>query len=336
MKQPMFSILVPVYNAVPFLDECVKSLVEQSIADYEIILVNDGSSDGSGACCDLWQNRYPEKIRVIHQENQGAVLARAAALRAAAGSYLVFVDSDDVLHTDALKTLEGYLCRYGSDLVLYNLSSKPDFSVSIQQLPFRDGEVMNLSDSQSLRETLLGSFLLNSLCMKCVSREIACADRDYKALAHIWWGDDLVISLPMMEKAKRIVYCDQSLYYYRQNPQSVTNNYNPKLFRSVRDALQHQRSCAQKYDSDGSLTLLADKNALWYYYVVIAEICLSGLLVSEKKKYLLEVISEPEFERVCVYSAMLRDAKAKLTVWLAKHRLFAPLYLYGFLNRLRK
>ena len=81
MTQPFFSVLVPVYNVKKYLDECVESLMSQSFPDYEVVLVDDGSTDGSGEMCDAWQARFPERIQVVHQENRGLIMARLTGFR---------------------------------------------------------------------------------------------------------------------------------------------------------------------------------------------------------------------------------------------------------------
>ena len=93
---PVYSIIIPVYNAEKYLNACVESVLNQSSeSDFEIILVNDGSRDGSAAICDRYA-AADERFHVIHQENQGVSAARNAGLAAARGSYVLFLDSDDV------------------------------------------------------------------------------------------------------------------------------------------------------------------------------------------------------------------------------------------------
>lgn len=96
MNQPLLSVIVPVYRARDTLDACVESILAQDFPDMELILVDDGSSDGSGEICDAWARR-DERIRVIHQANGGASAARTAGLGVARGRYLSFVDADDRL-----------------------------------------------------------------------------------------------------------------------------------------------------------------------------------------------------------------------------------------------
>lgn len=99
-----FSFIIPVYNVVQYLDECIQSVLRQSYKDYEIVLIDDGSMDGSETLCDKYANEY-EQIRVIHQKNAGVSVARNVGIQAASGEYFIFIDSDDVWIGDQLGLL---------------------------------------------------------------------------------------------------------------------------------------------------------------------------------------------------------------------------------------
>ena len=94
----LFSVCIPVYNTSKYLDECLASVLCQTEKDYEIVLVDDGSTDGSGALCDRYAARYPH-IRVIHKENEGLMMTRRRGFQEALGDYFICLDSDDALRT---------------------------------------------------------------------------------------------------------------------------------------------------------------------------------------------------------------------------------------------
>ena len=94
MKNPLISIIVPVYNIEEYLPRCIESVLGQSYKNLELILVDDGSKDNSGKICDMYQEK-DTRVRVIHKENGGSSSARNAGIKAAKGMYLGFVDSDD-------------------------------------------------------------------------------------------------------------------------------------------------------------------------------------------------------------------------------------------------
>lgn len=112
----LVSIIVPVYNVAQYLDRCLDSLVKQTDPNIEIILVDDGSTDGSGALCDLWQQR-DGRIRVFHKPNGGLSDARNHGLERASGEYICFIDSDDWCDLRYVEVMRGVLEDTGSDLV---------------------------------------------------------------------------------------------------------------------------------------------------------------------------------------------------------------------------
>ncbi len=114
MTNPKFSIIVPVYNVKEYLKECLSSLVGQTYKNFEILLIDDGSTDGSGEMCDMYKNDF---IHVIHQRNAGLSAARNTGIKAASGEYLVFVDSDDYISSDALEHFCSVLRRYTVDIL---------------------------------------------------------------------------------------------------------------------------------------------------------------------------------------------------------------------------
>ena len=102
MSNPVISIIVPVYNVEKYLDNCLKSILNQSFKDFEVILVNDGSKDKSGEICNIYSQK-DSRIKVFNMENSGAGKARNKGLDLAQGKYIFFVDADDWLENNALE-----------------------------------------------------------------------------------------------------------------------------------------------------------------------------------------------------------------------------------------
>jgi len=117
VAQPKVSIIVPVYNAEDFLERCVSSLINQTLTDIEIILVDDESKDSSPMLCDKF-SKEDSRIKVIHKANEGAGKARNAALKIASGEYIGFVDSDDYVEKEMFEVLYNKAKSYNSDLVM--------------------------------------------------------------------------------------------------------------------------------------------------------------------------------------------------------------------------
>ena len=115
MKEPLISIIVPVYNVQKYIGKCIDSILSQTYLNIELILVDDGSSDASGRICDEYGKR-DGRIRVIHQENEGVSSARNHGMEEAQGEYLCFVDADDWIPKYSVKQLATRIIASGSDL----------------------------------------------------------------------------------------------------------------------------------------------------------------------------------------------------------------------------
>ena len=113
----LVSVIIPVYNVERYLDRCLASVVDQTYRELEILVVDDGSTDGSGALCDRWAER-DSRIRVIHKSNGGLSDARNAALDVMTGSYVLMLDSDDWLQTDAIECLYQLLEKEQADIAV--------------------------------------------------------------------------------------------------------------------------------------------------------------------------------------------------------------------------
>ena len=133
------SVIIPVYNVKAYLEKCVESVVNQDFSDYEIILIDDGSSDGSENLCDRLGEKYPE-IKVIHQENKGQGGARNTGIENASGEYLLFVDSDDYIKEDALSFLYKTATENGSDIVSFGMDFvEEDGGITSTRKPLENG-----------------------------------------------------------------------------------------------------------------------------------------------------------------------------------------------------
>ena len=114
----IFSVVIPVYNVKDYLPKCIDSVLAQDFEDYEVILIDDGSTDGeSGAICDRYAAAHPERIRAIHKPNGGVGEARNVGIEAAQGEYLIFIDSDDYIAPDMFRVLADAVARFGSDII---------------------------------------------------------------------------------------------------------------------------------------------------------------------------------------------------------------------------
>lgn len=216
-----FSILVPVYNVAPHLRECLDSVLGQSYSNFELLLVDDGSTDESGMICDEYAAR-DSRIRVFHKENGGLISARRYAIARFTGDYCVFLDSDDALVLNALEVLAGAIAESGADCVLYGIRwNRPDRVEHIVCPPEICGRLY--TDRRDVLNIVLNDDSFNSLCRKCV--KASCFDgRDFSAYFHISRGEDRLQSVEILENAGSFFFLPDELYIYRVNETSITHS----------------------------------------------------------------------------------------------------------------
>ena len=228
------SVLIPVYNVEDYLEECVDSVLKQSNQNFEIILVNDGSTDTSGEICNRLKKEHPDKIKLIHKENEGLLLARWEAIQAASGEVLVFLDSDDCLRLDALEILADCFNETCCDMVLYDSSDRKDFSNKIQFFPFQHRFCMVGMEKSVLYQRVAERKIPNSVCMKATKRHCYADFPNLNDLRNVKSGEDLLLSLYSITAAQKIVYINETLYFYRQREGSIVHSFNPGMMQSIK------------------------------------------------------------------------------------------------------
>jgi glycosyltransferase involved in cell wall biosynthesis len=234
----LFSILVPVYNSEQYLEECFESALRQSEQDFELVLVDDGSTDGGGALCDQYQERFPAKIRVIHQHNQGLIMARRVGIAAAKGDYCMFLDADDAYETQCLATIRETIERTNADIVVFNNYSffEEDGSIEPNKAVFPDWSEFYGESKRLIYQKLIASERLNNIWAKAIRTPLLQGDdMQYELYADNPHGEDLLQSLYPVTHATKIAYRDKKLYRYRRHIGSMTRKLDIRLLERMFD-----------------------------------------------------------------------------------------------------
>ena len=232
-----FSIIIPIYNAASRLCECLDAALYGMRAGDELLLVDDGSTDGSGEIIDRYAAAHPQ-IRVIHTENQGPLLARREGIRRADGDFCLFSDADDRMAEDCLSTVRERLLASDADILLYNYAvESEDGAVRVPPPVFEDGRIFEGEEKRVIYREIAAGWRLNSLCEKAVrTRLLQEDDTDFTAYADMTLGEDLLASLYPVTHAKRIAYCEKPLYRYLRLGGGLTRAFDEKQRRSALDA----------------------------------------------------------------------------------------------------
>lgn len=213
-----FSVLVPVYNVERYIHECIESVLRQTYTQFELILVDDGSSDRSGIICDEYAQK-DSRIKVYHKKNQGLIHTRRYAISYASGDYYVFLDSDDTIKQDALAIIYNKIQKYDCDCIIYGLERVENGKVKSQTY---DSIEELIYDKRTIYRKVFFSTEYNSLCRKAVK---ACVfhDVDYSPYYHLKYTEDLLQSLEIYKYSNAIAFIPDVLYEYRMNQSSITH-----------------------------------------------------------------------------------------------------------------
>lgn len=243
--RPAISVVVPVYNVLPWLDRCLESLRVQTFRDFETILVDDGSTDGSGERCDHWKRRLP-RASVIHQRNGGLANARNTGVAAAAGDWIVFVDSDDFVAPDYLAYLFDLVRKHHVSLAA--CGTKRTFGESIPENvrvnPCGHGDSEVSSDRTDSLRWLHSQKLTDTMWAKIFRRDLLLAIPQPDGRVH----EDTAVIAQIVYVSGRVAVGKRELYGYCVNENSITHSGNPKR---LRDQVWAYRDRARFYRSVG-------------------------------------------------------------------------------------
>lgn len=227
MKSLLFSILIPVFNVEQYLQRCIDSIMRQTGAKFEIILMDDGSSDGSGRLCDEYASRYPGIVRTIHKQNEGLLLTRRLGFNLARGDWFICIDSDDYIASNLLSSVVEIIRNNDCDMVMYNFNYVNDQGkASPSRLDISDMAVFTGEFKQAIYEKRLLSVDVNSMWIRAVRRDIVDIDADYSQCGIRNMCEDAVQVLPLYTNANKIVYTNETLYHYRKSHDSITGKRN--------------------------------------------------------------------------------------------------------------
>ncbi|MBQ3730150.1 MAG: glycosyltransferase [Muribaculaceae bacterium] len=220
--EPLISVIVPVYNAGAFLDQCLESIVTQNYRHLEILVVDDGSTDGSGEKCDRWAER-DERIRVIHQPNGGHSAARNTGLDAISGPLMAMVDSDDVLHPQFFSVLLDLMQAHDADIAVGDylpfFGNTPRFKEDC-----KDGNTRVLDQHEALLAVFYQQGLTHSPWGRLFKTSLFDGIRFPLGIIY----EDLAIIYPLLQHCTRVVTTDRVLYGYRQHESNSMRVFSPR------------------------------------------------------------------------------------------------------------
>ena len=322
------SIIVPIYNVAPYLRKCVDSLLAQDISDYEIILVDDGSTDNSGAIADEL-TAYPQPLpkgkgvsmRVIHQENAGLSAARNTGIAVAQGEYIMFVDSDDYLQPNVLRTLMEPIERDNLDVLRFRYQNVRENGEAFA--PYKD--MTNYNDYSTLPTDGL-TFLNERMGNQCyawqfILRSKLCREEIFTPSIYF---EDTDWTPRMLLRAERVASTELVVYNYLWREGSIT--LSQKDIQKQRKQLHDKLNLLEKLNTWGNQ--VADRR--WFDGMISGLVInivgiIASLFYSERKQYIRHIKSLDILPITTYHIAPRAQRKVKLinrsinlALWLLK------------------
>lgn len=280
-KKDLISVIIPIYNVEQYLERCIKSVIEQSYNNLEIILVDDGSKDNCGKICDDYSNK-DSRIKVIHKENGGLSEARNVAIDSCKGKYISFIDSDDFVHKDYILNMYTDLCKANADIATCSYQSFYEESDICDNIIFEERQVYN--NEQALKLMLYQIGTTTSACGKIYDKKLF--EKVRYPVGEIC--EDLATTYKLFMKAKTITFSTNKLYYYLQRRESIINS---KFSIKRMKALEFAKTMVDDIVSEMSNIEKAAKNRLFMEAIFII-IKIPRKEYKEEQRKLLNVIKQ--------------------------------------------
>ena len=300
------SIVVPVYNVFEYLNRCVRSLLEQTYSNLEIILIDDGSTDGSGGLCDELASSDP-RIKVIHQKNAGLSGARNTGLDNASGEYIFFCDSDDFLDRDALHHMHDKICMDGADIVACGFSNVwDDYARTGREEVITDGRPGTWSGNEASVQMMMGNNVCTVVWNKLYKRTLFDGIRFPKGVFH----EDEATTYKLLFRSKVVSYTPAPFYKYYQRSAGIMAG---GLLGRYEDLITALRDRTDFYKEQGDSRL---EQYSWVSFLERIKYCYRNVDSIQDQKKLVSIYGD------CVSWDNAPDilgGKKKLALWLWKY-----------------
>lgn len=276
MMGEKISVIVPVYNVEAYLERCVESILQQTYAHFELILINDGSTDSSGQICDHLASQY-ENIKVYHIENAGVSNARNMGIQLATGSWVTFIDSDDFVTQDYLATLASAVERVNVGFAIAPLHHIKNGIVT--DIPSHSGKTELWSTEETMKELLMTTRTSFFPVAKLFKRDLL-ADEKFNTNYHL--AEDALFLTELLLKTRcSCVFIDKPVYYYDHREGSATTSVNRHVFDTIE---VYKQIIAQVSQAFPNLKYELINRECWSYITVYDKIIFTSREEYQKEK----------------------------------------------------
>ena len=324
MSKPLFSIIVPTYNAERFVENCLKSISKQSFTNFEVIIINDGSKDNSKAICESFI-KNDSRFVLYNQENKGIAITRRLGGLYATGDYIVNIDSDDYIEESYLEEFAKIIDESHPDMICMNHYEDEDRLI---KNPNFDDVLLNREAIEKtifpyLMRNVRYEYFIPTTWAKAIKREIY---NEYTSELPIKVGDDLAVIIPLVSKIDTMYLSSKALYHYRLSDNSTMWSKKPRSYDDVFNIYHHISS---KMDlSIGDFKLQLDRLIAHLAFNCSVTQFYSKTKYKEAKKIILENLDNPIIKEA-IKNIDAKGFKGKLMKYSLKHHRIYMMKLYS-------
>lgn len=274
----MISIITPVYNREKYLTRCINSILAQTYQGWELLLIDDGSTDGSGKICDDYAAR-DNRIRAFHKENGGVSSARQLAIEQARGEYSIHIDSDDWVEPRMLEEMLEEAINTQADVVVASFYKEYNGKVVLQQQRSKDNA------PSSLLEDIVKGRQMGSLCNKLLRHSLY-NKYNVSFAKDINLGEDALVLVQLLQHPIKVQYLDCAYYHYMGNGDiTLSRVYNKKKYHTISTYVQEMQKVVPNYLKDSVMDIQHNNElkALQHHYVSVSALRELGVRIGIKE-----------------------------------------------------
>ncbi len=317
MRVGVISIVIPVYNAEQYLRETLDAVQRQSYREYELLLINDGSTDKSGNICDEYAEKDP-RIKVFHRENSGPSVTRNFGVEKAEGEYIAFVDADDVIDDNYLEVLHQNMNQYEADLVLCDyerfyeddLERKVHYRNSIYSVAIAKSKAELANVFKNPSTNLFGVAIWGKLYKAEIIKK-----HGVRFPEDVSYEEDCCFNIQYYDYVDTTVFTSETVYHYRQMKESLSKVYRANTYGDLVNGFNKRKEFAKKIEMNE-----LDMRKLDTIFMIATinnykKIAMTDMSFSEKRQAYKDTLSHKEAKEVF---ANVNLSPNRLTRWITK------------------
>ena len=320
MTKGLVSVIVPVYNVEKYLDRCLNSIVNQTYANLEILLIDDGSPDNCPTICDEWAKK-DKRIRVIHKKNAGLGMARNTGIENSSGEYFIFCDSDECIEPELAERCYAAAVKYGADTVLYGMNRVDSSGRKVSsKIPYSAKEVYT---GEEIKNIVLPAITANAPedeMLKYIDLSAWASFFSARLIHESGWrfvsereiiSEDVFSLLGLYKNVKTVSVLSEAFYNYYMNSSSLTQVYRSDRFDKIKDFYQKSIILCDECGYNEEIKRRISYPFMAFTTAAMKQVMAAGELGYKQKRTVIKEIISDNYVQNGVRNAYINSSNAK-------------------------